>query len=291
MKVLVLGKNGQLGHCLQDQLRSSRHEVIFTSRGDIDIGEFAQVSERMLEIKPDVVINAAAYTAVDKAESEPKLANHLNYLAVENLAKICSSLNAIMIHFSTDYVFDGESRVAYKEDAAVNPQGVYGTTKLMGELAIKNAGCKYLILRTSWVFSEYGSNFLKTMLRLGSEKDEINVVDDQIGCPTYAQDIAHAISVILSSDELDESKFGVFHFVGDNPCSWYEFASNVFTQASILGLKTPSILKPIKTINYPTPAVRPQYSVLDTSKIEKAFELRNSNWNDGIGRVLDKLVC
>ena len=291
MRVLLLGKNGQLGRCLQDQLRSSKGEVIFTSRDDIDVGEFAQTSERISEIKPDVVINASGYTAVDKAESEPNLANHLNHLAVANLANICLSLNAIMIHFSTDYVFDGESIVAYKEDAAVNPKGVYGSTKLMGELAIKNVGCKYLIIRTSWVFSEYGNNFLKTMLRLGAEKKELNVVDDQFGCPTYAQDIARAVAVILSSDELDESKYGVFHFVGEMPCSWYDFARNIFSQASLLGLKVPSILNPIKTVSYPTPAIRPLYSVLDTSKIGRTFTLRNSNWNDGVRRALEKMSC
>ena len=289
MRVLVLGKNGQLGQCLQDQLRSSKDEVIFTSRDDIDVGEFAQTSERIYEIKPDVVINASGYTAVDKAESEPKLANHLNHLAVTNLANICSSLNAIMIHFSTDYVFDGESIVAYKEDAPVNPKCVYGSTKLMGELAIKNAGCKYLIIRTSWVFSEYGNNFLKTMLRLGAEKNELNIVEDQYGCPTYAQDIAHATAVILSSGELDDSTYGVYHFVGNMPCSWYDFADNIFSQARLRGLKTPSILNPIKTVNYPTPAIRPCYSVLDASKVEQTFRLRASTLDDGIRRVLDKL--
>lgn len=289
MRVLVLGKNGQLGQCLQDQLRSSKDEVIFSSRDDIDVGEFAQTSERIFEIKPDVVINASGYTAVDNAESEPNLANHLNHLAVANLANICLSLNAIMIHFSTDYVFDGESIIAYKEDAPVNPTGVYGSTKLMGELALKNAGCKYLIIRTSWIFSEYGNNFLKTMLRLGTEKNELNVVEDQFGCPTYAQDVAHAMAVILSSGELNDSTYGVYHFVGDTPCSWYNFARNIFSQASLCGLKTIPILNPIKTVDYPTPAIRPFYSVLDTSKIKRTFRLDGSNLNDGIVKVLTKL--
>jgi dTDP-4-dehydrorhamnose reductase len=290
VRVLVLGKNGQLGQCLQDQLRSSTDEVIFASRDDIDVGEFTQASKRIFEIKPDVVINASAYTAVDKAESEPNLANHLNHLAVANLAKICLNLDAIMIHFSTDYVFDGESTVPYKEDGLVSPKGVYGTTKLMGELAIKNVGCKYLVIRTSWLFSEYGNNFLKTMLRLGCQNNELNVVEDQFGCPTYAQDIAQAIAVILSSGELDDSTYGVYHFVGNKPCSWYDFANNIFSQACLRGLKTPSILNPIKTLNYPTPAIRPCYSVLDASKIERTFRVGGSNLNDGIRRVLDKLV-
>ena len=289
MKILVLGSKGQLGQCLNDQLAITEHDVVYTSRGQIDIAEFEVTKAQMLEISPDIVINATAYTAVDKAEEEHQAADRINHLAVANIASICNQLDCWLIHVSTDYVFDGNSEVPYKEDNPTNPQGVYGDSKLKGEVAIEASGCKYLIIRTAWVYSEYGNNFLKTMLRLGADRDELSIVGDQIGCPTYAQDIAKSIVSILSFLDLKGSSSGIYHYCGDEPCSWYDFARAIFLEAEVRGLKTPSYVKSITTADYPTPAIRPAYSVLDCSKIESRFDVTRSNWRDGINIVIDRL--
>ena len=187
MKILVLGCSGQLGRCLNDQLLDSNHEVIFTSREQIDISKFETTKKKILDISPDVVINSAAYTSVDKAEKDKVNAELINHLAVKNIANICTQLGNWLIHVSTDYVFDGNSKVPYKETDSTNPQNMYGRTKLEGEKAILSSGCKHIIIRTAWVFSEYGRNFLTNILHLGANQDELNIVDDQIGCPTYAR--------------------------------------------------------------------------------------------------------
>ena len=193
-----------------------------------------------------------------------------------------------MIHVSTDYVFDGNSKVPYKEDDQTNPQCTYGETKLKGELAIQASGCKHIILRTAWVFSEYGNNFLKTMLRLGAERDELSIVGDQIGCPTYAQDIARSIVEIVP--QLYSRKDNdIYHYCGDQPCSWYDFANAIFDQAMSNNLKIPSIVNSIETSAYPTPAKRPAFSVLDCSKIENECGVLSSNWQEGIRQVIRKL--
>ena len=289
MKILVLGSKGQLGQCLNDQLAITAHDVVYTSRGQIDIAEFEVTKAQILEISPDIVINAMAYTAVDKAEEEHQVADRINHLAVANIASICKQLDCWLIHISTDYVFDGNSEVPYQEDNTTNPQGVYGNSKLKGEVAIAASGCKYLIIRTAWVYSEYGNNFLKTMLRLGAVRDELSIVGDQIGCPTYAQDIAKTIVSILSLLDLKGSSSGTYHYCGDEPCSWYEFARAIFLEAEVQGLKTPSYVKPITTADYPTTAIRPNYSVLDCSAIESCFGITRSNWRDGIKIVIDRL--
>jgi dTDP-4-dehydrorhamnose reductase len=289
MKILVLGSKGQLGQCLNDQLAITEHDVVYTSRGKIDIAEFEVTKTQILKISPDIVINATAYTAVDKAEEEHQVAERINHLAVANIASICKQLDCWLIHVSTDYVFDGNSEVPYKEDNPTNPQGVYGGSKLKGEAAIESSGCKYLIIRTAWVYSEYGNNFLKTMLRLGADRDELSIVGDQIGCPTYAQDIAKSIVSILSCLDLKDSSSGIYHYCGDEPCSWYDFARAIFLEAEVQGLKTPSYVKSITTADYPTPAIRPAYSVLDCSKIESCFDVTSSNWRDGIKIVIDRL--
>ena len=289
MKILVLGSKGQLGQCLNDQLAITEHEVIYTSREQIDITDFEETNTQILKISPDIVINATAYTAVDMAEKDYKAADLINHRAVANIASTCNQLDCWLIHISTDYVFDGNSEVPYKEDNPTNPQGVYGDTKLKGEAAIDVSGCKYLIIRTSWVYSEYGNNFLKTMLRLGAELDELSIVGDQIGCPTYAQDIAKTIVSILSFLDLKRSSSGIYHYCGDEPCSWYDFGLAIFLEAEVQGLKTPSYVKLIKTESYPTPAIRPAYSVLDCSSIESCFDVTRSNWRDGIKIVIDRL--
>ena len=291
MKILVLGSKGQLGRCLNDQLAITEHDIVYTSRAQIDIDEFEVTKAQVLDISPDIVINATAYTAVDKAEEEHQAADRINHLAVANIASICNQLDCWLIHVSTDYVFDGNSEVPYKEDNKTNPQSVYGASKLKGEVAIDASGCKYLIIRTAWVYSEYGNNFLKTMLRLGADSDELNIVGDQIGCPTYAQDIAKSIVSILCFLDLKSLSSGIYHYCGDEPCSWYDFARAIFLEAEVRGLKTPTYVTSIATADYPTLAVRPAYSVLDCSKIERRFDVTRSNLRDGINIVIDRLQC
>ena len=289
MKILVLGSKGQLGQCLNDQLAITEHNVVYTSRGEINIADFEVTKSQILEISPDILINATAYTAVDKAEEEGQAADRINHLAVANISNICNQLDCWFIHVSTDYVFDGNSEVPYKEDNPTNPQGVYGSSKLKGEAKIEASGCKYLIIRTAWVYSEYGNNFLKTMLQLGADRDELSIVGDQIGCPTYAQDIAKSIVSILSCLDLKGSSSGIYHYCGDKPCSWYGFARAIFLEAELYGLKIPSYVNSITTADYPTPVIRPAYSVLDCSKIESCFDVTRSNWRDGIKIVIDRL--
>ena len=203
MKVLVLGSQGQLGQCLQDQFTQTNYQVIYHCRADTDIANFAETSDNLSSLNPDVVVNASAYTAVDKAEMQQSLANQVNHLAVDNLAKVCKKIGCFLIHISTDYVFDGNASRPYQEDDQTNPQGVYGVSKLAGEIAIQRTDCRFLIIRTAWVFSEYGSNFFTTMLRLGAERDSLSIVGDQIGCPTYAQDIASLVVGLLPQIESD----------------------------------------------------------------------------------------
>jgi len=289
MKILVLGSRGQLGQCLNDQLAITEHDVVYTSREQIDVAEFEVTKVQMLEISPDIVINATAYTAVDKAEKEQEVADRINHLAVANITSVCIQLDCWLIHVSTDYVFDGSSEVPYKEDNPTNPQGVYGCSKLKGELAIQKSGCKYLILRTAWVFSEYGNNFLKTILRIGSINSNIDVVSDQIGSPTYAQDIAKAIVKIIPSLSSSLNVAGIYHFCGDHPCSWYDFAFAIFEVASHGEPETPATVNPLTTEEYPTLAKRPPYSVLNCSKIYDVFGVDSSNWQAGVISVISKL--
>ena len=283
MKLLVLGSKGQLGRCLNDQLDNSDYNIIYTSREQIDIGAIEATKSQILEIKPDVVINATAYTAVDKAEEEPEKSALINHLAVANIADTCSQLGCWLVHFSSDYVFDGASTVAYIEEDKTNPIGVYGDTKLKGEIAIQSSGCRHIIIRTAWVFSEYGNNFLKTMLRLGAERSEIRIVGDQVGCPTYAQDIAKAIMAILESLKTKEVSSCLYHFSGNFCCSWAEFAQAIFDQAVELQIITskPNILT-ITTKEFPTLAKRPVRSELSSNKIRSTFGIDPSDYMLGI---------
>ena len=289
MKILVLGCKGQLGRCLNDQLKNTDHEVIYTSQEQIDIADFQVTKNKILKISPEVIINATAYTAVDKAEEDQETANLINHLAVANIASICKQMGCLLIHVSTDYVFDGNAKIPYKEDDKTNPQCVYGKTKLNGELAIQASGCKHIILRTSWVFSEYGNNFLKTMLRLAKERDELSVVGDQVGCPTYAQDIAKTVAEILSQLFLKGDINGVYHYCGNHTCSWYEFSKFIFDVAKKHGLSCPDKIHQIKSKDYRTLAARPKYSLLDCSKIESRFRLTLGDFRDGIESTLNGL--
>ena len=290
MKILILGSNGQVGKCLNDQLVNTKHKVLYFPRHLIDIADFKKTETSIAKHSPDIVINASAYTAVDKAEINKEKANVINNLAVANLANISFKNNSFFIHISTDYVFDGSSETPYNENSQTNPKSVYGETKLKGEIATKLSGCKYIIIRTAWVFSEYGNNFLKTMLKLGTSSKELNIIGDQTGCPTYAQDLARSIVLIINNIDSGNFRSGLYNYCGDNLCSWFDFAKFIFKEAAILGLETPKAINSIKTSDYPTPAERPIFTALNCAKIKNDFDIDQSNWHEGVKESLLALV-
>ena len=287
MNVLLTGANGQLGRCLVDRLQQN-HAFEFTAldKQALDIGDANQVAAIVAELKPDVIINAAAYTAVDQAESDVENARRVNELGAANLARAATKQNIPLIHVSTDYVFDGCADKPYKEMDVTGPSGVYGRTKLAGEEAIQAVCSKHIILRTAWVFSEYGNNFVKTMLRLAETRDEISVVDDQTGCPTYAGDIADVILTICRKVSEDLS-WGVYHYVGATRCTWAEFAQTIFREAETQEILTKTmVVQGIPSSEYPTPAQRPTYSVLDCQKIKNAFDVSPIELTQSMPRML-----
>ncbi|MBB1279869.1 dTDP-4-dehydrorhamnose reductase [Pseudoalteromonas sp. SR41-1] len=287
MKVLITGKNGQVGSCLVSQL-SNMTEINFLalSREELDITNAEQVSKIVNEYKPSIIINAAAYTAVDKAESEVELANAINSFGPKNLAKAAAHVNAAIIHISTDYVFAGNKDGLYTETDEVNPQGVYGQTKLAGEQSVAQECDAHIILRTAWVFSEFGNNFVKTMLRLAQTRDTLGVVGDQFGGPTYAGDIAKAIVSIAQQLQQGSTKFGVYNYSGYPHVSWQEFASEIFEKAFAKNLvQSPVTVNSILTADYPTPAKRPANSKLDCSKITTDFFIQPSDWKAALNNI------
>lgn len=283
MHLLVTGANGQLGQCLADQLRAQAIPHTLLTRQDADINDTVVLEKIIAGSGVTAIINAAAYTAVDKAESEPELAQRMNVDGPTALAKLSARFDIPLLHVSTDYVFDGNQQTPYVETDPTAPTGIYGQTKLDGELAIQRHATKYIILRTAWVFSEYGNNFLKTMLRLGKERDTLGVVADQVGCPTYAGDIAKALITIArqlhDGDGEDNAKYGVYHFAGSEPVSWHGFAVAIFAEANRMGVlaKMPTV-NAITTEEYPTPAKRPAYSVLSNAKIGRDYGFWGSDW-------------
>ncbi len=283
MKILLSGANGQLGRCFQD-LVSKTDTVLALGSQELDISNLQAVIAVAEEFRPDIIINAAAYTAVDKAESDTERAAVVNCHGPENLALAAKQVGARMVHVSTDYVFDGSGSVPYLETDAVNPLGVYGQTKLAGELLVRSILPDAIILRTAWVFSEYGNNFVKTMLRLAGERNELGIVADQIGCPTYAGDIASAIYSLIEKN----APGGIYHYCGDEKISWAGFAEAIFDYATQAGkLASKPIINHIDTSSYPTPAKRPVYSVLSTKKIESYYP--PSDWKVALKQVIDSL--
>ncbi len=276
LKILVTGSNGQLGSEIKIKSMDSKHHFVFTDIHNLDILDLTQLEEKFQEFKPDVIINCAAFTAVDLAETEQEKASQLNVAAVTNIANLAYQYKTKVIHISTDYVFDGRSFFPYNEDHDANPLSVYGYTKLQGERALMNSGCDGVIIRTSWLYSNFGKNFYKTIARLASEQQELSIVFDQIGTPTYAADLAEAIMYILP--QLN-TFFGVdvYHFSNEGVCSWYDFA-----YAIIQKLDLQSIVYPIHSDEYPTAAQRPFYSVLDKSKIKSAFGLQIKHWQTAL---------
>lgn len=287
MKILLAGGSGQLAQELHPILLSVG-EVIAVDRTSVDLSQPETIRQAMADIQPDVVVNAAAYTAVDKAESEADLARAVNGIAPGIFAEECEKLGASLIHFSTDYVFDGSSGSAYLETDSTNPLGIYGKSKLAGEEAIKKAGNRHIIIRTAWVYGNGGKgNFVKTMLRLGKDREELRVVADQIGSPTSTADLAAATAQIIPL--LSSESFGTYQYTNSGVCSWYDFAIAIFEEAEKLGfpLKIKRVI-PITTAEYPTPAKRPAFSVLSTVKISALLGTYPPHWRQGLRQMLVK---
>lgn len=280
MVVLVTGANGQLGQALQF-IAGNYPDIsfVFCDSKKLDITNADSIDCVFREVKPDFCINTAAYTAVDKAESELEKAYLINATGAKNVAIACKAHTATLLHVSTDFVFDGTKTTPNNEDDIPNPTGVYGQTKLEGEKAIQAILEHYYIIRTSWVYSQFGANFMKTMLRLGSERDTLSVVNDQIGTPTHAVDLAEAlVQIIITSLSFGEGRveaYGIYNFSNEGQCSWYDFAKKIFEVNNI-----EIDLKPIPTSSYPTPAQRPKFSVLDKTKIKTAFGIEILDWEE-----------
>ncbi|AIY12719.1 MULTISPECIES: dTDP-4-dehydrorhamnose reductase [Cellulophaga] len=274
-KILVTGANGQLGKCIQDVAKNyPQHTFHFKSSKDLDITNNSQVENLFNKEKYDYCINCAAYTAVDKAEQDQEKAFLVNADAVENLAGACKATKSTLIHISTDFIFDGLKTSPYTEKDSAKPISVYGSSKLKGEQYILEILKEHFIIRTSWVYSEYGNNFVKTMLRLGKERDEISVVNDQFGSPTHAKDLAVLILKII---DLKTEDYGIYHYSNEGAISWYDFAKKIF-ELNKIDIK----ISPIPTNEYPTPAKRPAYSVMSKSKIKKVLDIEIPNWENNI---------
>lgn len=278
--ILITGANGQLAKCIEDlENKFNQFKFIYTTSYEFDITQKNQTTF-FNNNKIDWCINCAAYTAVDLAEKESKKANEVNTLGCKNLAQACKDYQIKLIHISTDFVFDGNASKAYVETDMTNPLGVYGLSKLNGENEIISILEDHYIIRTSWLYSEYGNNFLKTMLKLSKDRNEINVVVDQIGTPTYAKDLANSLLKII---EKENNNFGVYHYSNEGIASWYDFAKAIFD------LKNISIkINPILSASYPTLAKRPNFSVLDKTKIKKTFQIEIPYWRDSLKTVMSK---
>lgn len=285
MNILVTGANGQLGNCIRNSSKDSRDNYIFTDIADLDITDKEAVAKMVKDNDVNIIVNCAAYTNVDKAEDDADFAELLNAKAVRNLADAIKSNNGTLIHVSTDYVFGKEPyNVPCRENQKGTPTGVYGMTKLHGEQQIAESGVKSLIFRTAWLYSEYGRNFVKTMLNLTSTKSELKVVFDQCGTPTYAQDLADAIFHIIENRRTDGNE-GIYHYSNDGVCSWFDFTKMI---AEIVG-NTGCDIQPCHSDEFPSKVVRPSYSVLDKTKFKETFGLRVPYWTDSLRKCISNL--
>lgn len=283
-KVLVTGANGQLGQSIRkNTVDLNSYEFTYIDYEELDFTQPDTIPGFFKDKTFDLIINCAAHTAVDKAESEPELADKINHQSVREIAKIAKEKNIKLVHVSTDYVFNGESFKPYIESDATGPESVYGDTKLKGELAVQDINPNGIIIRTSWVYSEFGNNFVKTMLRLGSERDELGVIFDQVGTPTYAGDLAQAIIQIIHADTFGqlEAASSIYHFSNEGVASWYDFAVAIFELSD-----TTCKVNPIETAEYPTPAKRPPYSLLNKKKIKEKFNLQIPYWKESLKTCL-----
>lgn len=281
-KILVTGANGQLGSEIKELANHYPiFEFVFTDIADFPLDNELEIMSNFRAIKPDIVINCAAYTAVDKAEDDQVVADAINHLAIATLATLCHNSGAKLVHISTDYVFDGTSPIAYKEDDQPNPKSVYGVTKLAGEMACLINCPQSIIIRTAWVYSQFGNNFVKTMLRLMDERASLNVVNDQIGSPTYAADLAQVILTILDSNKWEQ---GIYNYSNAGEISWFDFAVAIKEIAHKSCLVTG-----IPASSYPTPAERPAYSLLDKSKIEAVYGIKPVEYSESLKIMMDRL--
>ena len=283
MKILMLGKTGQVGAALTPLLRqlagSSADEAVVTlGRADVDLSDAAALVQAVQRVQPSLIVNAAAHTAVDRAETEPDIAFAINAVAPGVLAEQAAKLDALLVHYSTDYVFDGSQRTPYRESDPTHPLGVYGESKLAGEQAVQDSGCRHLLLRTSWVYDSTGRNFLTTMLRLAKQHGKLRVVGDQHGSPTSAAMIAEAsLQLIRSMLNQPAMQGGLYHLTAQGQTTWHGFAQAIMHKA---GLDIP--IEAITTADYPTPAKRPAYSVLDSSKLQREFNYRLPDWRQAL---------
>lgn len=286
MRTLLTGSKGQLARCFRDRLPEN-WELIATDSTSLDITDTEAVRNMVQNFQPDAIVNAAAFTAVDKAEAHVGTAFAVNATAVHNLASAARACQARFIHISTDYVFDGTNKTPYKEQDYTNPQSVYGRTKVAGELLALAANPDSVIIRTSWLFSEYGNNFVKTMIRLAGERDNLSIVHDQTGSPTYAGDLAQAIITLLQQPVAPR---GIYHYGSNKSVTWYEFAQAIFqaAQQQDPDFKIPQ-LNAITTDQYPLPAPRPAYSIMDCQKIENECGIKASDWQKALNEIIGKL--
>lgn len=293
MKILLLGANGQVGHALRTTLATVGEVIAATRTGALDgtdgcdradLEEVGALAALVARIAPDIVVNAAAYTAVDRAEDEPNAAFRANADAPAELARACAQSGALLVHYSTDYVFDGQGRRPYLENDPTAPLGIYGSSKLAGEQAIVSSGCRHMIFRTAWVYGDHGSNFMRTMLRLAAQRDQLKVVSDQVGTPTPAALIATVTAQALRSN-MGQS--GLWHLTAMDHTSWHGFAQAIVDEAVARGLlaRAPEVL-PIGTEEYPTRARRPAYSCLDTTSLVSTFNVSLPSWREGLSQVL-----
>lgn len=283
MKVLVTGGKGQLAKCIQSELKGKDFEenFLFLSSQELDITDRKSIDELLSQGHFTHCVNCAAYTAVDKAEEEIALATQINVIGAQYLAEACNTYGITLIHISTDFVFDGYLNVPYSEEDIARPIGFYGDTKYRGEQMVQNKTAKHFIIRTSWLYSEHGNNFMKTMLRLGEERDQLSVVYDQVGSPTYARDLAAFLIYLISTNA---TAYGVYNYSNQGVASWYDFAKTIFD------LNGSNIkLEPILSEAYPTPAARPKYSVLDKAKTSRTFNVEIPYWKDSLAKALQRI--
>ena len=284
MTILVTGGNGQLGSALRLASAKSSHRYIFTDIDELDITSAEVVNEFVQKNSIDIVVNCAAYTAVDRAESDETTADKINHKAVATLAAVCARHNAALIHISTDYIFSGEATAPITEEATPAPINAYGRTKWAGEEVIAESGCRAIILRTSWLYSEFGTNFCKTMRTLTASRPEIKVVADQFGTPTYAGDLAEAIVAIIESGQIDKS--GTYNYSNEGVCSWYDFAQEIATAMRHDKCK----IHPCHSNEFPSKVTRPPFSVLDKTKIKKTFGIDIPHWRESMIYCLKRII-
>lgn len=284
LNILVTGANGQLGNEIRLRATASRHNYLFTDVAELDITDPEAVRHCVTANRIDAIVNCAAYTNVDRAEEDEAAADRINRLAPAYLAAAAREAGATLVHISTDYVFQGDAHLPYDEEQPTEPLGVYGRTKLAGELAVKESGCNYLIFRTAWLYSRFGNNFVKTMLRLTAERDALNVVFDQVGTPTHAGDLADAVCGILEA-ERHAGNQGVYHFSDEGVCSWYDFAVEI---ARLAGNDRCDI-RPCHSSEFPSKVRRPAFSVLDKTKVKATFGIRIPHWRDSLATCIETL--